>query len=175
MEEDRENSPNHARSAAPPDEEVCHTDSIISDRRNLSTILQEKQQRLSQLQHLLKQSTAYSTIIKQRMDEENAKQAAVLAARLKKDETGMKRGPPEAHASPSGKRRKGADGEPVAILEDSDEQLVFQQPALITGATLKPYQLEGLQWMVSLDQNGISGILGMCNSITTNLTDIIAV
>ena len=28
------------------------------------------------------------------------------------------------------------------------------------GTKLKPYQLEGLQWLVSLDQNGISGILG---------------
>jgi ATP-dependent DNA helicase len=95
------------------------------------------------------------------MDEENEKQAALLAAKLEEEKTGAKRRPLAAHASPKGKRRKGADGEPVAIHEPLDEQSVFQQPALITGAKLKPYQLEGLQWMVSLDQNGISGILGM--------------
>lgn len=39
--------------------------------------------------------------------------------------------------------------------------VVFQQPSLITGAKMKDYQLEGLQWMVALHQNGISGILGM--------------
>ncbi|KAJ7723045.1 hypothetical protein B0H16DRAFT_1737410 [Mycena metata] len=36
----------------------------------------------------------------------------------------------------------------------------FPQPHLITGATLDPYQLEGLQWMLGLDEQGISGILG---------------
>ena len=47
-----------------------------------------------------------------------------------------------------------------APVED-EEPPVFMQPSLVTGAKLKNYQLEGLQWMVSLDQNGISGILGM--------------
>lgn len=120
------------------------------------------QERLAQLQHLLKQSTAYSTIIKQRMDEEKEKQAAILAAKQEEGKKGAKRAPP-TRTLPEGKRRKGADGEAVAIHDEaSDVQLVFQQPSLIT-ATLKPYQLEGLQWMVSLDQNGISGILGMCS------------
>lgn len=45
-------------------------------------------------------------------------------------------------------------------VEETGEP-VFRQPALVTGAKLKNYQLEGLQWMVSLDQNGISGILGI--------------
>jgi ATP-dependent DNA helicase len=100
------------------------------------------------------------------MDEEKEKQAAHLAAMSTEDKAGTKRGPPGTHEFPKGKRRKGTDGEAVAIHEASEEQLVFQQPSLITGATLKPYQLEGLQWMVSLDQNGISGILGMYNRFT---------
>lgn len=36
----------------------------------------------------------------------------------------------------------------------------YMQPSLITGAQLKDYQLEGVEWMVSLDKNGVSGILG---------------
>jgi ATP-dependent DNA helicase len=59
------------------------------------------------------------------------------------------------------KRMKKEDGEALRAGDDDDEPSVFQQPALITGAQLKSYQLEGLQWMVSLDTNGISGILGM--------------
>ncbi|KAG0703418.1 P-loop containing nucleoside triphosphate hydrolase protein [Suillus ampliporus] len=35
----------------------------------------------------------------------------------------------------------------------------FPQPALVTGANFKDYQLEGVEWMVSLDKNGVSGIL----------------
>lgn len=50
-----------------------------------------------------------------------------------------------------------ADGDPTA---DGEVVETFPQPTLVTGAKLKDYQLEGLQWMVSLHQNGISGILG---------------
>lgn len=91
------------------------------------------------------------------MEEEKAKQMAIQAERAK-----------QPQLRPRGrytKRKKGEHGEAVAV-EDSgktkeEEPPVFLQPSLITGAKLKSYQLEGLQWMVSLDQNGISGILGM--------------
>lgn len=36
---------------------------------------------------------------------------------------------------------------------------LVSQPALLTGGTLKPYQLEGLEWLVSLYENGLNGIL----------------
>lgn len=44
--------------------------------------------------------------------------------------------------------------------DDTESTAAFEQPALITGATLKDYQLEGVAWMAGLYQNGISGILG---------------
>ena len=46
------------------------------------------------------------------------------------------------------------------------------QPALVTGGTLKDYQLEGVEWMISLDQNGISGILGIYHCFIAHLSDI---
>ncbi len=48
----------------------------------------------------------------------------------------------------------------VDATSHDEDRKTLPQPALITGATLKDYQIEGLQWMVSLHQNGISGILG---------------
>jgi len=60
----------------------------------------------------------------------------------------------------SSKRKKMAASQVRPTAEEHAEPSAFQQPASITGAKLKDYQLEGLQWMVSLDQNGISGILG---------------
>ena len=45
-------------------------------------------------------------------------------------------------------------------LESKEEHSPFPQPRLVSGARLKPYQLEGLQWMACLHSNGISGILG---------------
>lgn len=35
----------------------------------------------------------------------------------------------------------------------------FQQPSLVTGGRLRRYQLEGVQWLVSLFENGLNGIL----------------
>lgn len=35
----------------------------------------------------------------------------------------------------------------------------FKQPALITGATLRDYQLYGVEWLVGLYENGLNGIL----------------
>ena len=55
--------------------------------------------------------------------------------------------------APNAKRAK------VVPPEDTAKP-IFVQPALLTGATLKDYQLEGVAWMVSLWENGISGILG---------------
>jgi ATP-dependent DNA helicase len=34
-----------------------------------------------------------------------------------------------------------------------------KQPALVTGGTMRKYQLEGLEWLSSLHQNGLNGIL----------------
>ncbi|KAF9530771.1 SNF2 family N-terminal domain-containing protein [Crepidotus variabilis] len=123
----------------------------------------ETSERLEKLQRLLQQSSAYSNILKQRMDEEKEKQAARLEAAKEEQLKGKKRERPSSHSSPRGKRMKGALGDAILHQESSQQpdqdDSIFQQPALITGAKLKPYQLEGLQWMVSLDQNGISGIL----------------
>lgn len=95
------------------------------------------------------------------MEEEKARQSA-LRAEHKEQKTGKKRGRSNRRVSGKGKKMKGSNGESVAVedIDEEHEPPVFQQPSLVTGAKLKPYQLEGLQWMVSLDQNGISGILG---------------
>jgi ATP-dependent DNA helicase len=41
----------------------------------------------------------------------------------------------------------------------TDKIYMGKQPSLITGATLRDYQLAGVQWMVSLYENGLNGIL----------------
>lgn len=95
------------------------------------------------------------------MDEDKARQLAAHQAQRQK--AGQKRGRGAASGRGNGKKKKGLDGEAITVDaegHEDDEPAVFSQPSLITGAKLKPYQLEGLQWMVSLDQNGISGILG---------------
>ncbi|KAL4244660.1 hypothetical protein ABKN59_010304 [Abortiporus biennis] len=60
-----------------------------------------------------------------------------------------------------GNKRAKAEEVPPAPLSSEEEAALqrFDQPALITGAKLKDYQLEGVAWMAGLYQNGISGIL----------------
>ncbi|TFK51367.1 hypothetical protein OE88DRAFT_1630026 [Heliocybe sulcata] len=53
-------------------------------------------------------------------------------------------------------RRK--NEEEQAVVDDG-ALTKFTQPALVTGAKLKDYQLEGVAWMAGLFDNGISGIL----------------
>lgn len=55
------------------------------------------------------------------------------------------------------------EDEKANAKEGSEEQESFQQSFLITGGTLKGYQLEGVAWMATLWENGISGILGASN------------
>jgi ATP-dependent DNA helicase len=66
----------------------------------------------------------------------------------------------EPHAGPS--TTEDAPPDKKIKLDDSQEEEKAyhgEQPALITGATLKSYQLAGVQWMVSLYENGLNGIL----------------
>ena len=46
-------------------------------------------------------------------------------------------------------------------LEDADDNTTYLtvQPSILTGGTLKNYQLQGLNWLISLHELGISGIL----------------
>ncbi|KAI8991572.1 SNF2 family N-terminal domain-containing protein [Mycotypha africana] len=65
----------------------------------------------------------------------------------------------------SRRRRKTEKEEDEEILKDEQEEneedmTVFtQSPSYVTGGTLREYQIQGLNWMISLFENGINGIL----------------
>ncbi|KAJ1849240.1 chromatin remodeling complex Adenosinetriphosphatase [Coemansia sp. RSA 2708] len=74
----------------------------------------------------------------------------------------------EAKASGSGasrRHRKTEKEEDAELLRDespemAETQLAFtESPAYVTGGTMRDYQLRGLNWMISLYDNGINGIL----------------
>ncbi|TFY77398.1 hypothetical protein EWM64_g6613 [Hericium alpestre] len=110
------------------------------------------------------------------MDRSREKHAA--AAIIAETPTPAKRGRGKPKAKPALKKNKGkrvrvdsddeADGDLIpdskrakveVAREENSEKPSFVQPALLTGATLKDYQLDGVAWMVGLWENGISGIL----------------
>jgi len=64
--------------------------------------------------------------------------------------------------SKTGRTRMTEAAEDARLMKDAQSQLqvhrVTQQPSTIT-ATMRPYQIEGLNWLVKLHDNGINGIL----------------
>ncbi|KAJ7029859.1 hypothetical protein C8F04DRAFT_932833, partial [Mycena alexandri] len=140
---------------------------------------------LSRLTHVLERSALYSNILERQMREARARHAASLAT---DDSTRKSTSKGKGRGKKAGKRRRVDDEDeeegaspfalsatalfprltslpteqPAEPKPDSAEAATsaFPQPKLITGATLHPYQLEGLQWMLGLDEQGISGILG---------------
>eukprot|EP00923_Selenidium_pygospionis_P045656 GHVN01078873.1.p1 GENE.GHVN01078873.1~~GHVN01078873.1.p1 ORF type:complete len:913 (+),score=165.91 GHVN01078873.1:262-3000(+) len=45
------------------------------------------------------------------------------------------------------------------LMDGSGHTRLIVQPALITGGKLKPYQMEGLNWLINLHEGGLNGIL----------------
>jgi ATP-dependent DNA helicase len=122
---------------------------------------------------VLERSALYSTILKQQMDDARARHAeerrVASQKQISKKQSPKKRGkgrPAKRHRTvEDSDDEESSSSLPLQSAsneagEDAKEEPAFPQPALVSGATLKDYQLEGLQWMVGLHEQGISGILG---------------
>jgi ATP-dependent DNA helicase len=128
-------------------------------------VLQAFEERYQRLKFLLDKSVTYAGVLEQHMEDAKLKTALTppptTGRGLGTLETRKKR----SHVASD------VDGEvPLKrskFESDTLETVKFKQPALVTGARLKDYQLEGVEWMISLDQNGISGILGIQKSART--------
>lgn len=59
----------------------------------------------------------------------------------------------------SSKKQKSNTGTPVPSSSSSHRPPQSRQPALVTGAELRDYQLDGFEWLVGLYENGLNGIL----------------
>lgn len=131
--------------------------------------------RYSRLSFLLEKSAIYTSMLKTQMEQSRMKLASGKAPSPAARQA-TRPGPKSSRVRKrrriqdsdgedgSSKRNKLDDGQVQTPDHDIDHDMggppKFQQPALITGAKLKDYQLQGVEWMISLDQNGISGILG---------------
>ncbi|PIL34554.1 hypothetical protein GSI_03332 [Ganoderma sinense ZZ0214-1] len=128
-------------------------------------------ERLAQLENLIQRSGEYVKLLKTQMDQVKVN----YGARRQKPKSEVKAKPKtrntrkrarvvsDSEEEREVKRTKadGSQGEGAGKAEEDqgEKKYTFQQPALVTGATLKDYQLEGVAWMAGLHQNGISGIL----------------
>lgn len=127
---------------------------------------------MAALSGLLERVSAYSSLLKQQMERVKTRRRVVASddvpAQKPKSKAratkGKKRAADEEEDNSSAKRVKveeSAEGsENIQEEDESKDTHAFVQPVLVTGATLRDYQLEGVAWMAGLYNNGISGILG---------------
>ncbi|KAJ1731214.1 chromatin remodeling complex Adenosinetriphosphatase [Coemansia biformis] len=107
--------------------------------------------------YLLGQTDVFSHFIQDFIKDDNLK--AEISRQLQSK--GAKPGSDGA----SRRHRKTEKEEDAELLRDespelADAQLVFtESPSYVTGGTMRDYQLRGLNWMISLFENGINGIL----------------
>lgn len=124
--------------------------------------------RLTKLKRLLAASTAFSSIITDRIKTQKQRRAAEALNAWKEEEAqkknknGKRKGANAEPDSPS-KRARVEDGSAVATAESKDDDdkkakeeeiLYMKQPATVSGATLRDYQLAGVQWLSLLYENG---------------------
>ncbi|KAG0164364.1 hypothetical protein DFQ28_004861 [Apophysomyces sp. BC1034] len=112
------------------------------------------QSRLKRYRYLLGQTELFAHFLNLKSEKDDALQTVLRERDLNnKIEEGSRR------------RRKTEKEEDEEILKDEssegDEQLtVFtESPRYVVGGTLRDYQVQGLNWMISLYENGINGIL----------------
>lgn len=115
----------------------------------------------NQLDMLLLKAESYSHFIL-----ENQKRTqALMQSQFNKSYDNIKTETPSSNEkSASSKKKKRSFSEEKNEIHEKDSKTIatiptFQQPPNLVGGTLMPYQLEGLQWLLSLWENGLNGIL----------------
>lgn len=116
---------------------------------------------MDQLDFLLSKASEYSNFISKDLEDLQHAMAENARKKMEKAEKRKKKGD-----QPSKKKRKGNAGEKLKTAFEKDAQvragskpIFVQPPNLSDGCYLKDYQLEGVRWLASLFENGVSGIL----------------
>jgi SWI/SNF-related matrix-associated actin-dependent regulator of chromatin subfamily A member 5 len=139
-------------------------------RREEESVLQEQRDRQSRSLDLVKQSLAQDSEWTAKSARE--KKMAFLMAQsdvftsflmggssaVGKEMSSRSKAAKDA-GSKRGKGSKQADAQALQDMDDARYTRVTQQPSIIKFGTMKPYQLEGLNWMIRLHDSGVNGIL----------------
>eukprot|EP00617_Octactis_speculum_P012192 CAMPEP_0185778214 /NCGR_PEP_ID=MMETSP1174-20130828/91865_1 /TAXON_ID=35687 /ORGANISM="Dictyocha speculum, Strain CCMP1381" /LENGTH=747 /DNA_ID=CAMNT_0028466847 /DNA_START=43 /DNA_END=2289 /DNA_ORIENTATION=- len=136
-------------------------------KRNVS-----KASKTNQLDTLLAKASQYSEFIRSSQDQAAETFDATAQAALGSPSKGGKRKNGSRGTPSSSKKAKVSDSGEAAQksetgLADAAKKMKNSrdaapeawQPENLTGGQLKPYQLEGLRWLTTLYENGLSGIL----------------
>ena len=122
---------------------------------------------MSQLDYLLNKASEYSGFISRDLQELQEGMADQAKRAFDKKSGGKKRKSTSKDGSSKKSRKndsssaalKTAQEKDAKIRAGSEKPIFIQPPNLADGCLLKDYQLEGVRWLVSLFENGVSGIL----------------
>ena len=109
----------------------------------------EAQKRFSRLTNMLQRSMIYSKLLTERIQQQNEAKAKQKAEQPKRGRAAKKRAREDEDDDDGPQKRVKAEDGSVITRQDID----FAQPKLITGATMRDYQLAGVQWMTGLYLN----------------------
>ncbi|KAG2523912.1 hypothetical protein JM18_004735 [Phytophthora kernoviae] len=140
-------------------------------RKEEETVFQEQRDRQTKSLEVVKQNLAQDTDWDKKSAKE--KKMAFLMAQsdvftsflmggsssVGKEMSKTKAAKSKEAGSKRGKGSKQADAQALQDMEDARYTRITQQPSIIKFGTMKPYQLEGLNWMIRLHDSGVNGIL----------------
>mmetsp|Transcript_5507 Transcript_5507/g.23392 ORF Transcript_5507/g.23392 Transcript_5507/m.23392 type:complete len:321 (-) Transcript_5507:1574-2536(-) len=110
----------------------------------------EVETKLTELDSLLEKTSVYSQFLVGRLQERS--DVAQTKKRRRKSEQAEKQDKINSVVSH-------AQADNFDVRRTATQNRSFAQPKLVSGAKLRDYQLAGVEWMVSLYENGINGIL----------------
>ncbi|OWZ12920.1 hypothetical protein PHMEG_00013839 [Phytophthora megakarya] len=119
-------------------------------------------EKIAKLDSLLEKASLYSSFLFSNM--ESAATVSEVAEEAEPTNGKRKRGKKATKAS-NKKTKKGVDklrevqGDSAMDTRQQPKKVEFKQPKLLTGGTLRDYQLEGIRWLCNLFENGLNGIL----------------
>ncbi|KAF1775708.1 P-loop containing nucleoside triphosphate hydrolase [Phytophthora cactorum] len=120
-------------------------------------------EKIAKLDSLLEKASLYSSFLFSNMES-----AATVSDVVKEEEEltkGKRKRGTKASQEPNKKTKKGVDklrevqGDTSLDTRQQPRKVEFEQPKLLTGGTLRDYQLEGIRWLCNLFENGLNGIL----------------
>lgn len=115
-------------------------------------------EKIAKLDSLLEKASLYSSFLSSNM----ANAATVVDTPAEESVKGKRKRAKKADGKQK-KAKTGADKlrevQEDTALDSRQQKVQFKQPKLLTGGTLRDYQLEGIRWLCNLFENGLNGIL----------------
>ncbi|KAK9459633.1 SNF2 family N-terminal domain-containing protein [Lipomyces oligophaga] len=166
--------------SSPPSSPLSDSEPISKEQFDFNGL--ENDKKLARLRFLIDRSTVYASILSDRLAQQQQEKERALEAEAKKahePKVGRKNQEPSSNRKTTKSRHTRANTKHATYSiadyitkdeikqnskkstssEDPPPSTSHGQPSLVTGGILKDYQLAGVEWLISLYENGLNGIL----------------